>query len=236
MLRTRSGADVPTGRAAGRGRDGVRAATTVTVRPDALLTQVMASAGGSSAVVRLPDGTAARLGVRRWAAPACTSDGSLLDRAIGPVIDVGCGPGRLTAALRERGVDVLGLDVLPDVPVLARRAGAPVHVGDVFGDVPRPGAWGTALLADGNVGIGGDPPRLLARLRGLLAPAGTVLVELGDVDWAGDVRLEDGRRVTHAFPWASVGPSGVRQVAAAAGMRVTDRWSSGGRRFAALAA
>ena len=31
----------------------------------------------------------------------------------GPVADVGCGPGRLTAHLRELGVDVVGIDLSP---------------------------------------------------------------------------------------------------------------------------
>jgi hypothetical protein len=37
------------------------------------------------------------------------------------------------------------------------------------------------LLLDGNIGIGGDPHRLLRRVRELLTPTGRLLVEL-DVD------------------------------------------------------
>ena len=36
---------------------------------------------------------------------------------------------------------------------------------DVFDPLPGEGRWETALLADGNIGIGGDPVALLRRLR-----------------------------------------------------------------------
>ena len=49
---------------------------------------------------------------------------------------------------------------------------------DVFGPLPGEGRWDTALLADGNIGIGGDPVALLARVRELLAPEGRVVVDL----------------------------------------------------------
>ena len=63
---------------------------------------------------------------------------------------------------------------------------------------PRAGAWGTALLLDGNIGIGGEPAALLRRARELLAPGGAVLAELDPPGaWSGvtRVRLEaSGRR------------------------------------------
>lgn len=40
---------------------------------------------------------------------------------LGPVADVGCGPGRISAHLAERGVDVLGLDLSPGMVDVARR-------------------------------------------------------------------------------------------------------------------
>ncbi|MDP9442781.1 MAG: hypothetical protein M3P34_11540, partial [Actinomycetota bacterium] len=48
----------------------------------------------------------------------------------------------------------------------------------VFGALPGEGRWATALLIDGNIGIGGDPVALLRRVAELLRPAGVVLVEL----------------------------------------------------------
>ena len=94
----------------------------------------------------------------------------MLERADGPVLDVGCGPGRHVVALAERGVTVLGIDVSPSVLGAARARGAPVLERSVFDRVPGAGRWGTALLLDGNLGIGGDPVFLLGRIARLLRP------------------------------------------------------------------
>jgi hypothetical protein len=123
--------------------------------------------------------------------------------------------------------------------VLVRRAGAPLLLGDVFGPVPRTGGWRTVLLADGNVGIGGDPARMLRRVRALLAPHGQLLCELhpeADGDAAGPVRLE-GLGVTSTwFPWALLGSAALPGAAAAAGLRVLETWEHDDRTFAALTA
>ncbi|MGR7023578.1 class I SAM-dependent methyltransferase [Geodermatophilus sp. URMC 62] len=42
-------------------------------------------------------------------------------RALGPVLDVGCGPGTVTAHLAELGVDVSGVDLSPRMIAYARR-------------------------------------------------------------------------------------------------------------------
>ena len=189
-------------------------------------------------LLRLSDGRLVPLPVARWAGPVDRADETMLAAATGPVLDVGCGPGRLTAALHTRGVDVLGVEILPSVPVLAREAGAPLLVGDVFGEVPRTGHWRTALLADGNIGIGGDPARLLRRVRALLAPDGRIVCELHpDADGAvsGPVRLEGLGAASAWFPWAVVGPTGVAAAAAAAALRVEQTWAAQARAFAVLA-
>src|SRR5205823_333854 len=82
-------------------------------------------------------------------------------RAVGPVLDVGCGPGRHVLALARRGVLAVGVDVTPAAVRYARARGAPVFRGSVFAAVPGVGHWRTALLLDGNIGIGGRPVVLL---------------------------------------------------------------------------
>jgi SAM-dependent methyltransferase len=42
-------------------------------------------------------------------------------RGLGPVLDVGCGPGTVTAYLAERGLDVSGVDLSPRMIDNARR-------------------------------------------------------------------------------------------------------------------
>ena len=75
-----------------------------------------------TAVLRAPDGTALPAGAHRWLEPLTVEDDSVLSRAVGPVLDVGCGPGRHVLALAERGVVALGIDITPAALDLARRA------------------------------------------------------------------------------------------------------------------
>ncbi len=105
-------------------------------------------------------------------------DASLIDRCGGPTLDVGSGPGRLIVALGERGVPALGIDVTPQSVQLAQSAGALALQRDVFSTVPGTGRWMIVLLADGSIGIGGDPVALLSRVAELLAPRGQALVEV----------------------------------------------------------
>ncbi|MCW2615601.1 MAG: Methyltransferase type 12, partial [Frankiales bacterium] len=186
-------------------------ARTSTDPAELLATWVAETAGGTDdlkpRLLRLADGHLVPLDVARWSGPVDAADESLLARTAGAVLDVGCGPGRLTAALHRRGVDVLGLELVPSLPVLARAAGAPVVLGDVFGSVPRTGEWDTVLLADGNVGIGGDAAVLLRRAASLVHPTGRVLVELspGGQPASGPVRLEGLGCTSAWFRWALLG-------------------------------
>ncbi len=170
------------------------------------------------------------LDVDRWQGPARGADESLLCRAIGQTLDIGCGPGRLVAALTARGVPALGIDIAPAAVGLTRRAGGRALQLSVFDQVPGAGSWDCAVLADGNIGIGGDPARLLRRVRELLTPEGRLLVEL-DSPGTGlrleQVRLEDADgRVGQWFAWAHVAADLVQPLAATAGLQVRDQWSA----------
>lgn len=80
-------------------------------------------------------------------------DRTLLDRfaervrGAGPVADLGCGPGHVAGYLAERGADVFGLDLSPEMVEQARalHPELPFRVGDVTAlDVPD-GAWAGAV-------------------------------------------------------------------------------------------
>lgn len=101
----------------------------------------------------------------------------MLDLVIGPARDIGCGRGRHPRALAARGVAATGLELTPAVAGLARAGGATVIDGSVFGPVPGTGTWASALLLDGNIGMGGNPLAVLVRVSALLAPRGRILVE-----------------------------------------------------------
>ncbi len=170
------------------------------------------------------------LDVDRWHGPARGADETLLSRAVGHTLDIGCGPGRLVAALAARGIPALGIDIAPAAVGLTRQAGGRALQLSVFDHVPGAGSWDCAVLADGNIGIGGDPARLLARVRELLTPDGRLLVELdgpGTGVRLDQVRLEtaDGT-VGEWFAWAHVAADLVAPLAAEAGLSVVDQWSA----------
>jgi SAM-dependent methyltransferase len=187
--------------------------------------------------VHFSDGTVRSLPIARWLGEPTPEEEELLDRAVAPVLDVGCGPGRHVLALRRRGLRALGVDVSPVAVALARERGAPAVEGSVFASVPGAGRWQTALLLDGNVGIGGDPSALLRRVTSVLRTEGRVLAELdppGSPTGVESVRLELLGRRSDSFPWAHVGVDGVEALAEHAGLRIADLWEGEGRWFADL--
>jgi SAM-dependent methyltransferase len=207
-------------------------------------------AGGSEPYARVLQGAASALTLRdaSHAGPGIPVD---VDRFLGepdaverrlvrtqrgPLLDIGCGPGRmLRAALRARR-PALGIDVsAASVTVAAARGLIALH-GSVFDAVPAEGAWTTALLLDGNIGIGGDPVRLLSRCAELLHPSGAVLVE-AHPDAGRDVRfdgfvVDDSGAASSTFPWAEAGAVALRSHARSAGLTCRREWRAGRRHFA----
>jgi SAM-dependent methyltransferase len=187
--------------------------------------------------VRSADGTLEPLPLDRWVGAADAADAQVLELATAPVLDLGCGPGRHLAALRASGKTALGVDLSPVAVRLARRRGAAAIPGDVFGTVPWAGCWQTALLLDGNVGMGGAPGALLQRTRELLAPGGAALVELdppGAPTERTRIRIEAFGQVSEWFRWARVGVDGIEPLAERAGLPVDEILCAGGRWLARL--
>jgi len=173
----------------------------------------------------------------RWHRAASRTDLAILGRSQGPVLDVGCGPGRHVAALSARGREALGIDTAASAVEATRARGATAARVSVFADVPRPGSWGTALLLDGNVGIGGDVPALLTRLCQLLRPEGLLLVETASpLERSGRalVRIHREGAVGEWFPWAWVTPAEIVRLAQGVGMVADETWHLGGRWFVQL--
>jgi SAM-dependent methyltransferase len=192
---------------------------------------------GHACTVWEADRTPSALPVDAWRRAADDDDQALLSHCDGPTLDIGCGPGRLAQALAERGQAVLGIDVVGEAVRQSLDRGAPALVRDVFGPLPGEGRWGTALLADGNIGIGGDPVALLARVSELLAPTGRAVVDVaphGIGVRTRHVRIETVHGRSETFPWTLVGADAIEAVGAAAGFAHTTTHHVGTRAFAVL--
>ncbi|MGW7395804.1 class I SAM-dependent methyltransferase [Streptomyces cyaneofuscatus] len=194
--------------------------------------------------LRRSDGWLLPLEVERWCSDAGAADLSALHRCEGPVLDIGCGPGRLVAELTALGHRALGIDVSEAAVARTRRIGGSALLRSVFDPLPGEGRWGTLLLVDGNIGIGGDPAALLDRAADLLSTGGLLIAETSplDIDERVQVRLDDGRRAPaekagpadRPFPWARIGTPALLRYAGACGWRPADQWSAEGRSFVAL--
>ena len=216
---------------------------TVTVASPSALTVFDAAldraAAGSPAVLILRDdlGIEQRVDAASWCRIHLPGDRRLLDRCAGPTLDVGCGPGRLTGALNRLGHPALGIDVSAAAVRLARARGATALRRDVFAPLPGHGRWRHLLLADGNIGIGGDPAQLLRRCSELLAPDGRLHVELaspGTRSWSGPARISTGGTVSEPFGWAVLATGDLPAPAAAAALHILDTWKEANRWFATL--
>jgi len=202
-----------------------------------LATAVQHAVGARSrprAGVRREDGGYDALPLERWLGPGDAADAMIMARTVAPVLDIGCGPGRHLAVLAGTG---MGVDLSPVAVRIARGRGVHAVLGSIFGHVPGAGTWDTALLLDGNIGIGGAPGALLQRAGELLSSAGSVLVELeppGAPTLSTRVRLEAPGVVSEWFAWASVGVDGIEPIASGAGFSLAETLEAEARWFACL--
>ncbi|GAA1641430.1 class I SAM-dependent methyltransferase [Nonomuraea maheshkhaliensis] len=119
-----------------------------------------------------------------------------------PVVEAGCGPGYMTAHLRDLGLDAFGIDVSPALLDIARK--------DYPGLRFELGSMAAIDVADGELGgllswysaIHVPPPELpsyFAEFRRVLAPGGHLL--LGFFESEGGPVEEFDHKVTTAYRW-----------------------------------
>lgn len=185
------------------------------------------------------DGRVVHLHIGRYLADASGADHTVLDRCIDPVLDVGCGPGRIVHALAAEGRPALGVDIAQAAVALAQQRGAAALIRNVFDQVPGEGRWPTIVVLDGNIGIGGDVCALLRRLYAVMAPDGSVIVEVTStavsVDDVLHVRFNrSGTTEGPTFPWAVVSRDTLTVHASRACLDVVDHWVADDRTFVRL--
>ncbi|MBW4716223.1 class I SAM-dependent methyltransferase [Saccharothrix obliqua] len=124
-------------------------------------------------------------------------------RGSGPVLDVGCGPGHVTAHLTGLGLTAFGVDLSPAMVDLARRAHPDLRfeVGTMTALDLADGVLGGVLASYSTIHL---PPPLLpgvfAEFRRVLAPGGHLLIGF----FAGDDALprEFDHKVAPAYRWS----------------------------------
>lgn len=189
--------------------------------------------GAPCAVVGL-DPEPTFLPMHQWSSEADKDDLALLALCEGATIDIGCGPGRLTSALVRAGFVALGIDVVLEAVEQTLDRGGSALLRDVYDKLPGEGRWHTALLADGNVGIGGDPVALLRRVREVIDPRGRIVVEVhgpGATSRSVWASLECAEVRSRPFRWSVLSVDDVHDISADAGLSVSaikrlgERWA-----------
>ncbi|AVH21572.1 class I SAM-dependent methyltransferase [Nocardia cyriacigeorgica] len=140
----------------------------------------------------------------------------------GPVADIGCGPGRLTAHLRELGLDVFGTDLSPEMIALAEQSypglrfevGTMERLGIPDGSLSGLLAWYSIIhLPPRRV------PEVLAGFHRVLTDGGYALLAFQATDPPASITAFD-HKVAAAYRWS---PEHLLELLVAAGFAPVTR-------------
>lgn len=167
-----------------------------------------------------PDGYASALERR---AVALLADEIAASGLTGPVVDVGCGTGHVTADLAAKGLDVVGIDPSRGMLEVARRSHPDLHFvdGDAALDVLDDDRALAGLLARFSLihVLPEHVPAVVQAWARRLRPGARVVVAFQCADDPDDPVVEFDHRVARAWRWH---PDAMADVLASAG--IVERW------------
>src|SRR5262249_25060825 len=112
-------------------------------------------------------------------------DRALLDclaeqvRELGPIVDIGCGPGQIARYLHDRGVAAMGIDLSPQMVALAQRLSPdiPFQQGTMLALDAEDSSWGGITAFYSIIHVPPDDiPRALTEFHRVLRPGGLLLL------------------------------------------------------------
>jgi len=166
----------------------------------------------------------------------------------GRVLDVGCGAGRVSLHLQERGHPVLAIDESPLAVRVARKRGVrQARVLRIAGVGPALGPFDTIVLMRNNFGLAGPKersPRLLRDLLAITSENARIVTDSVDPRRLDDPELRRGRdqryRVRwrrYASPWfryLMLPPRGMERLVKGTGWHVAHILDDGSPRYVAI--
>jgi SAM-dependent methyltransferase len=130
----------------------------------------------------------------------------------GAVLDAGCGTGGLLRRLAVLGRPLVGLDFNPKAALrAAAKSGAVAAAGDANRLPFAPSTFAALTSCDVLCHRAVDPPAALAEFARVLAPGGTMVLNLPAYEWmhsAHDERVHNSRRFTATSARAMLGAAG----------------------------
>jgi 2-polyprenyl-3-methyl-5-hydroxy-6-metoxy-1,4-benzoquinol methylase len=159
------------------------------------------------------------------------------DVAPGRVLDVGCGDGRLLAALRSRGWSVEGQELDPEAAKITRgMRGITVHLGDLR-ELALPAASFDAVIMNHVIEHAYDPTALLRECMRLLKPGGLFVATTPNPESFGHAKFgEAWRGLDPPRHLHLLSPAALAAVARTAGFRDWRVWTTPARAGGMLAA
>jgi hypothetical protein len=143
----------------------------------------------------------------------------------------------MVQALSESGRPALGVDMSSVAVAMSMTRGGLALRRRIDEPLPAEGRWGTALLMDSNVGLGGDVAALLARCMQLVIPGGLIICEVDRMPERYEVHsvvLRTRLATSAPLPWSRIGAAALTRIAESLDLLLVEEWTSGGRAFVAL--